>query len=862
MDAQDYDKLKLLHEQVEALTNSGTWELDLLENQFSWSDGVFKMLGYQPQEFEITFEKGIGVIHPEDRERATALLEEVLLKDAKYFIEKRLMSKAGNIVHVRSKATIFKDEEGKPSKLIGVFQDISDFVESQNDLKDQNSLTQDIIRDLPAVFFLFNQNGELLLWNKQLPKVTEYDEQEIGSKVVVEFFEGEEKEKVSNHIQEVLKKGYTELEAWLSTKGKGKVPMFISASTIQYKGERCIFGIGTDITERLSLLNELELLINNTEEAFTYLDKELNIVSFNEQMAVHSELFFQKRLEKGRKITQFVKPDQKEGWDKILKRVWEKNEVKDIVEINLEDDHQFYELKFKPIFSADGKINGVFLTSLNITEAQKANVALLESQQKLQQVLDSSLDTLCTIDKDGIFQMVSRSSEKLWGYAPTELVGKPFMDYVIKEDRAFTEKVAEKIQNGKHFRNFQNRYRHKEGHIVPVVWSAYWVPEQKLINCVARDATDQLKAEEQLKRSEKRFKALVQEGMDLIVILDQEGNYKYISPANEGSGFEPEDYIGKNGFDFIHPEDVERVWAEFQQLKKQKNIKLAPYRFLSSDGEWRWMESHITDLINEPSVQGFVTNSRDVSERIKAEQEIKSANLALAKHAKDLEISNAELEQFAYVASHDLQEPLRMISGFLSQLEKKYGDQLDEKAQQYIDFAVDGANRMRQIILDLLDYSKIGKTEEVISEVDLNEVVHEVCLLQRKKIEELGANIEFKNLPKIHSHPSPLVQIFSNLIANSLKYSHSAVPPKIIIRASELKNEWKISVKDNGIGIEEDSYDKIFNIFHRLHNKKKYSGTGMGLAIVKKIIERLNGRIWVKSDAQKGSTFYFTIPKS
>jgi light-regulated signal transduction histidine kinase (bacteriophytochrome) len=175
---------------------------------------------------------------------------------------------------------------------------------------------------------------------------------------------------------------------------------------------------------------------------------------------------------------------------------------------------------------------------------------------------------------------------------------------------------------------------------------------------------------------------------------------------------------------------------------------------------------------------------------------------------------------------------------------------------------VDGAKRMRQIILDLLDYSKIGKSEEENTEVDLNEVVHEVCLLQRKNIEELEANIEFKNLPSVYGHPSPLIQIFSNLISNSLKYRHPEIPPKVIIKAKELKKEWKFSVKDNGIGIEEEYYERIFNIFQRLHNKNEYSGTGMGLAIVKKIIEHLKGEIWLESEAGKGSTFYFTIPKS
>jgi PAS domain S-box-containing protein len=620
-----FEKSDILKDQLESLTKSGTWELDLKGNQLSWSDGVFKMLGYKPQEFEVNFESGLETIHPKDRERATALMEEVLQNGAEYFIEKRLISKSGNIIHVRSKANIFKDDQGNPIKLIGVFQDISDFVDSQEQLNEQESVTRDILRNLPSIFFLFNQNGELLLWNKQLPKVTGFDQEEIAAKLVEEFFEGEEKEKVNKHIQEVLKKGYTELEACLSTKKNGKVPMFITASNIQYKGEKCIFGIGTDITERISLVRELQLLVDNTEEAFTYLDEDLKIVSFNQQMSVHSRLLFQKEIKKGIEITHFAKRNQKDDLKKILTEVWEGKEVKEIVKIDLEESDQFYELKFKPIFSADQKVNGIFLTSLNVTEAQKAAKALQQSQQKLQQVLDSSLDTLCTMDEAGIFQMVSYSSEQLWGYKPEELEGKSSMQFVIEEDRPSTAAIRVEIQKGKQVRNFRNRYIHKDGHIVPVVWSSYWVDEQNLMNCVARDATDQLKSEEQLKLSEKRFKSLVHEGGDLIAILDLEGYYQYVSPTSTTIlGIDPKEFIGKSAFDYIHPEDKGWVLAEFEKLQKEKYVQLSPFRFINDKGEWRWLESQISNLLDEPSVQGVVANSRDVTDRIKIEKELKA----------------------------------------------------------------------------------------------------------------------------------------------------------------------------------------------------------------------------------------------
>jgi PAS domain S-box-containing protein len=308
--------------------------------------------------------------------------------------------------------------------------------------------------------------------------------------------------------------------------------------------------------------------------------------------------------------------------------------------------------------------------------------------------------------------------------------------------------------------------------------------------------------------------------------------------------------------------DAEQLKETIIQSSEELSRWHSIWRYEHPDGTTYWHEGFGNPNKTTDGTTVWDSLVVDITEKKRAEEQIKLANETLANHARELEISNTELEQFAYVASHDLQEPLRMVSGFLSLLQKKYGDQLDAKAHGYIDFAVDGAKRMRQIILDLLDYSKVGKSEEELTEVDLNKIVDEVCLLQRKQIELLGASINYENLPQVTGHAAPLLQIFSNLISNALKYSRKDVPPKISIHAKAEKNEWKFAIKDNGIGIEKEYSEKIFNIFQRLHNKTEYSGTGMGLAIVKKIIENLNGSIWVNSDGKNGSTFYFTLPKS
>lgn len=252
----------------------------------------------------------------------------------------------------------------------------------------------------------------------------------------------------------------------------------------------------------------------------------------------------------------------------------------------------------------------------------------------------------------------------------------------------------------------------------------------------------------------------------------------------------------------------------------------------------------------------------DVTEKKHAELQLKELNTQLSTRAKELATSNTELEQFAYVASHDLQEPLRMVTSFLTLLELHYAASLDEKALQYINFAVDGSKRMKKVILDLLEFSRVGRHFGEMEQFDVNEVVNEALLLNQKEVVASGAAIKTNPLPIVHSYKIPLGHVFQNLVANALKYRSEGIAPQIEINCAALPEHWRFSVKDNGIGIEPEYFEKIFVIFQRLHNQKQYSGTGIGLAICKKIIESLGGNIWVESEKIKGACFYFTIPRT
>jgi signal transduction histidine kinase len=266
-----------------------------------------------------------------------------------------------------------------------------------------------------------------------------------------------------------------------------------------------------------------------------------------------------------------------------------------------------------------------------------------------------------------------------------------------------------------------------------------------------------------------------------------------------------------------------------------------------------WVENYVYKLPTGEVVAVY----EDVTDQRRAEQE-------RARYAAELQRSNRELQQFAYTVSHDLREPLRMVNGYLRLLEKRYGEQLDEAAGEFIDFAVDGAARMDGLIQDLLAYARVDTQGKDFVSVDCDEIIQQVLHVLRFRIEDQDAEVTHDVLPTVMGDRTQLVQLFQNLISNALKFQppDRDAPPKVHVAAEARENMWRFAVQDNGIGIAPEHRDHLFGIFQRLHTRDEYEGSGIGLAICKKIVERHGGRIWLESKVGEGTTFYFTLPNA
>ena len=331
-------------------------------------------------------------------------------------------------------------------------------------------------------------------------------------------------------------------------------------------------------------------------------------------------------------------------------------------------------------------------------------------------------------------------------------------------------------------------------------------------------------------------------------------------------GYKPEEAAQEENFwnKRIHPDDLHGF------LQMQSAIMNNPselywedeYRFMRKDGTYAYVFDKgyiIRDAAGKAT--RLIGATRDISDRKESEALLLDLNNRLKQRADELAASNVELERFAYIASHDMQEPLRMITSFLQLFKKKYEDHLDETAEQYIHFAVDGADRMKKLIMDLLEYSRVGSNKDDLTEIDANVLLQEVLNVFVSRLAEMKANVVINKLPVVKGNRTQLFQLFQNLIGNALKY-HTGESPRVEIEGKEEEHHFLFSVRDNGIGIKPIFFEKIFVLFQRLHHKNEYSGTGIGLAICKKIVDKHGGRIWVESEPGKGSCFYFTISKS
>lgn len=506
-----------------------------------------------------------------------------------------------------------------------------------------------------------------------------------------------------------------------------------------------------------------------------------------------------------------------------------------------------------------GKPVGILSIGQDVTDLMATQERLRDSEERHRTVLASLPQRIFVKDQQGVFVSANEPFARDFGLRPRDLIGRSdfeFFDHQLAEKyRADDRRVMETRATETIIESnvVQDRQRFVEVVKAPVVTA-----DGSVIGVVGvfTDITDRKRMEEELAHERDLLHTLMTNIPDQIYFKDQEARFTRINPAAAAAigCANPDDAVGRSDFD-VHPEELAAEYYADEQRLMQSGEPLVGKLEVQRGGadNERWMSTTKVPIRDRSGkIVGIAGISRDVSDRIEVED-------TLRRTAEELARSNEELQQFAYVASHDLQEPLRMVASYTQLLARRYRDKLDDDGLEFINYAVDGATRMQRLIQDLLAYSRVGTRGDVFEPVPLSGALERALANLKVTLAEAGAVITNDPLPTVQGDLSQLAQLFQNLVGNAIKFRRDE-PPRVHISAQRQGGEWLISVSDNGIGIEAEYAERIFVIFQRLHGKAEYPGSGIGLSICKKIVARHGGTIWVEGRLGAGSTFHIKFP--
>jgi PAS domain S-box-containing protein len=593
----------------------------------------------------------------------------------------------------------------------------------------------------------------------------------------------------------------------------------------------------------------LSAIIESSADAIMSMDKAGIITTWN---AAAERLFgYTSKEAVGKHVRAVLPEDRLQALESTLLAVQRHGRVTSIETVRVDRDSRrtSVSLTVSPLSDAEGRSLGLVAIARDVTERKR-------TEEKVRLAVEAAPTAMIMVDEGGTILLVNTQAERLFGYPRGDLVGRSIDMLVPARFRIDHKKHRSQFSDCPETRQMapgREIYgQRRDGTEVPI--------EIGLTPIVTQDGLVILSSIVDIserRQAEERFRLAVESSPNGMVMVSQRGQIVLVNAEAERMfGYSRDELVGR-GIEMLVPERFRAAHAG-----QRESFAHHPERRLMGAGRDLFgVRKSGTEFpveiglnpISTPQGPLVLCSIVDITER-------KQAQEVLEARSRELLRSNAELEQFAYVASHDLQEPLRMVASYTSLLAEEYGEKLDDDAKLYIHFAKDGAERMQQLIHDLLSYSRISSRKRAPVPVSSDECLDLALANLRISLDETGCVVHRSELPTVLGDRSQIVDLFQNLIANAIKFRRRGVPPVIEVMAENEPGGVRFAVRDNGIGVEPQYFEEVFQVFRRLHTKEEYPGTGIGLAICKRIVERVGGRIWVESVPGQGSTFYFTWP--
>ncbi|MFC6767939.1 PAS domain-containing sensor histidine kinase [Natrinema soli] len=737
------------------------------------------------------------------------------------------------------------------------YYDITDQKRSEEDLEENREAFQSLVDAVEEyAIFRLDADGHVLTWNRGARNLKGYEREEIIGEHFSTFYT--DADRAANvperNLERALETGSAEDEGWRVRKDGGRFWANVTITSVRdddgtHQGYLKVTRDMTDRWERKQELeSELQRILGRISDAFYAVDDEFRFTHVNERAA---ELLQHSEEELLGERLWDVFPDLRD-----LDVVWDAFHTALATQESTSYELYYDTLDFRVEANLYPSETGISVYFRDVTERRERERELEQTERRFEAIFEDPNILVGLLEPDGTVLDINGTAMDYIDADLADVTGEPFWEtpwWGEGEDvRSSVRKWTERAAAGEYV-NFEPDLTRPDGewYTLNGVFRPVTNDEGDVVSIFVsgRDITARKKRERELEESEQRYRTLAEHFPNGVVTLFDH-DLTYTLAAGQGFGkipVDPSEAEGKR-FGDVWPEETSDTLEPALRAALEGEERTIELEYAGR--EWVLYTVPITD--SRGDVFAGVSMAHDITER-------KEYQRRLEETIDRLEESNRRLEQFAYAASHDLQEPLRMVSSYLQLIESRYADELDEDGEEFLAFAVDGADRMRNMIDGLLAYSRIETQGDPLEPVGLDSVLESVLADLQFQIEETDAEITTDTLPRVEGDASQLRQVFQNLLSNALEYSGDE-PPRVFVDAERRGREWVISVHDEGIGIDPEDQERVFEVFQRLHSREEYSGTGIGLALCQRIIERHGGEIWVDSEPGEGATFSFTLP--
>ena len=859
--------------------NIGIWDWDTVRNILTWDESMYSLYGIRKEDFGGAYDAWIRTLHPDDRQYTDGEIQAALRGEREYAPEFRIIHPDGTVRNIKAASKTYYDPQGNPLRMVGTNIDITERKQAEEVAQAASQYSRSLIEASVDPLVTISAEGKITDVNKATEVVTGRSRAELIGTDFSDYFTEPDQAR-AGYQQVFLKGSVTDYPLALRHRDGHVTDVLYNASVYRDEAGKVlgVFAAARDITEHKraeATRTQLAAIVESSNDAVIGKTPDGIITSWNKS----AERIYGYAADEiiGKHITMLAPPSRHAEIREFLEKIRKEETVANYESERIRKDGGLIQvaLTLSPIRDASGAITGISTIARDITERKKAEFVLRQSEEALKEA--QRIAHLGSWHMDLATNQVVWSEElyKLYGFDPAlppPLYTESMKLFTPESWERLSTSIARATETGIPY-ELELETVNKDGGRGWMLARGELVRDARgapvRVRGVVMDITERKKAEMELRELNNDFVTLLENSGDFIYFKDKDSRFRFCSQtmAKVTGHHSWRDMIGKHDLE-VFPKDTARIYYEeelpiFREGKPLLN-KTDPY--YDDQGKTGWVNTNKWPVFGDDkkTVVGIFGISRDITELKEAEDKITELNDDLERRVIErtaqLEAANEELEEFSYSVSHDLRTPLRAIDGFSRILLDDYADKLDDEGKRLLNVVRNNTGRMGRLIDDMLRFARTGRVELAFSEIDMEWQAREAFAELQPAVAGGKLQLEIEHIPPVRGDSAMMHQVFVNLLSNAIKFSRARTPARIKVGGYVKGDETVYYVQDNGVGFDMQYAGKLFGVFQRLHGVTEFEGTGIGLAIVKRIITRHGGRVWAEGKLNEGATIYFALP--